>query len=1008
MGIQACKNQNCSYEYNLIENDYSDTLTTFDRKVFDEFKELRRKIENNSRVNQTIGLFVLSDPNKQFKRFVKWYKIAYTDPNTNKLKNKLSVKKLRNFFEISSNQKSCIDNNKNNNNYHHYEDDPEIKDNYRMTEKILEKHFFDFNEKNSINKKKNTQIIEISFCQIDKNSTSLKIERENLYASNNMKNYINDYNHNKERIKCDFEENFKNKVDENVILNENMNFNLNSNFNSGKNSKNNIPRVSRLKKKSKLQYEKEHMISFSLIRETELSISKSSSYDENNRDSSKFVQNNLKLFFNKNSEYFKDSVVKGLPCSFRWKVWMVCANITSPILESNFNLYYEMNLDEITDKQIQKDINRTYSAEKTDFIVNNVNKKEQLLKLLKAFANNDKEIGYCQGMNFISGLILEISDFQVVEAFYLMQSLFSNTFSDHLGIRGFYVNGFPLLHFYLFVFDDIFKKELSSLYNHFKSMNLPHDSWATKWFLSLFTICLPQQVTVRVWDCIFIHGINFIIKFSISLLDTLKEELIKTVDEFEIMDIFNSLKKENLESYKFFLDVEDIVKKALKIEIKDIEIYKENFEKKSKICLNKLDIKYDIKSSITYSLNTSLTNTTNLTITDIIHEQHNTSESSTSLIHNNLTNLKENFNKNSNFNSPVKKGIFGFSIKETVSDTFNLYKINTITDKNEKIDKNECTKNQEMINNNKLKNDNEEESNDTEYFEFKKRKNNTFLNYGSNYKRSIIENNSLISNSNKMSVVENEFNTKSSNNNLVIKQNENFKDCNNSSNKENKDINFSDTKKSSKKRNLLSCFEIVNNKNMLEFSSPNKKNQSSYIFKENCGRSIHTNSDIIQKESDKMKSFNRSSIKLKTVFSSKPVQKNEFMTNESNEVMSLFSEKNVSNKKINSNLFNINNINCNKNSQENTSELNKIVHSMNFKSSENKDVLYKTSTSLIKKEEKTIIEDDNFVEEEFDDSENNNNDQDSDNDIDYDKPINKKMINRFITKNNADIFKKKT
>ena len=50
--------------------------------------------------------------------------------------------------------------------------------------------------------------------------------------------------------------------------------------------------------------------------------------------------------------------------------------------------------------------------------------------ILIAFANIDKEIGYTQGMNFVAFYLLNISNRNEIDVFYLMMSIFSNTFSN--------------------------------------------------------------------------------------------------------------------------------------------------------------------------------------------------------------------------------------------------------------------------------------------------------------------------------------------------------------------------------------------------------------------------------------------------------------------------------------------------------------------------------------------------------------------------------------------------
>ena len=46
-----------------------------------------------------------------------------------------------------------------------------------------------------------------------------------------------------------------------------------------------------------------------------------------------------------------------------------------------------------------------------------------LYRLLKAYAVNDPELGYCLGMNFLLGFLLELSNFNEVDTFFLLTTL---------------------------------------------------------------------------------------------------------------------------------------------------------------------------------------------------------------------------------------------------------------------------------------------------------------------------------------------------------------------------------------------------------------------------------------------------------------------------------------------------------------------------------------------------------------------------------------------------------
>ena len=91
---------------------------------------------------------------------------------------------------------------------------------------------------------------------------------------------------------------------------------------------------------------------------------------------------------------------------------------------------------------IYRDIKRTFPFQNYDSI--NKSKKENdeksLYNVLKAFWNIDEEIGYCQGMNYITGFLLLISDFDEKNTFFLLISIFSQSFikrkKNNFSLRG--------------------------------------------------------------------------------------------------------------------------------------------------------------------------------------------------------------------------------------------------------------------------------------------------------------------------------------------------------------------------------------------------------------------------------------------------------------------------------------------------------------------------------------------------------------------------------------------
>ena len=248
----------------------------------------------------------------------------------------------------------------------------------------------------------------------------------------------------------------------------------------------------------------------------------------------------LRKYYELNKLHFLQRVKKGPPDSLRWISWMIILNIPENRNELIYKKYLLMEIDEKSDNQIKKDLNRTINENNIIELKKTESEKKEkekiLYRILKVMANIDKECGYCQGINFIASYLLEINDYNELETFYLLISLFSKNFDSNFNIRGFFIDNFPLLQIYLYIFDFILEREIPDLKKYISYNEIPHEAWIGKWIQTLFTICLPSYLNLRVWDFILSTGLFFIISFSISLIYSIYKDLICLKDAFDFYE----------------------------------------------------------------------------------------------------------------------------------------------------------------------------------------------------------------------------------------------------------------------------------------------------------------------------------------------------------------------------------------------------------------------------------------------------------------------------------------
>jgi hypothetical protein len=306
------------------------------------------------------------------------------------------------------------------------------------------------------------------------------------------------------------------------------------------------------------------------------------------------VECNFRQFYFCNKNKFCKKVMKAPPDCFRWLAWIISSDVPEERNEELFLHYFKEDIEISIDNQIKKDLNRTFSE---IYEINPNDTQNHLYRLLRAFSSIDKAVSYCQGMNFIAGFLLLISDFNEVDSFYMLINLFSETFTGKFGIRGFFTDDFPLLKAYIYVFDHCFQKFFPKLFTHFKELEIPDEVWIAKWFQTLYTICLPLNILVRFWDCLFSSGLDFLISFSLGLIQQLEKDLLKLEDSFDVIDFFKKMGPFFTSgSSKQHLNIEEIILNAKKFNITNSNIKDliNLYEKEQDTNVSSLKVKYDI------------------------------------------------------------------------------------------------------------------------------------------------------------------------------------------------------------------------------------------------------------------------------------------------------------------------------------------------------------------------------------------------------------------------------
>uniref|UniRef100_A0A8B9G983 TBC1 domain family member 4 n=1 Tax=Amazona collaria TaxID=241587 RepID=A0A8B9G983_9PSIT len=230
-------------------------------------------------------------------------------------------------------------------------------------------------------------------------------------------------------------------------------------------------------------------------------------------------------------EDIHSTLKEGVPKSRRGEIWQFLAvqhrvRHRLPNKQQPPDISYKELLKQLTAQQhaILVDLGRTFPTHPY-FSAHLGAGQLSLFNLLKAYSLLDKEVGYCQGISFVAGvLLLHMSEEQ---AFEMLKFLMYD-----LGFRKQYRPDMMSLQIQMYQLSRLLHDYHRDLYNHLEENEISPSLYAAPWFLTLFASQFPLGFVARVFDIIFLQGTEVIFKVALSLLSS-QETSIMGCDSFE-------------------------------------------------------------------------------------------------------------------------------------------------------------------------------------------------------------------------------------------------------------------------------------------------------------------------------------------------------------------------------------------------------------------------------------------------------------------------------------------
>ena len=159
------------------------------------------------------------------------------------------------------------------------------------------------------------------------------------------------------------------------------------------------------------------------------------------------------------------------------------------------------------------------------------------------------EDGYCQGMNFITGLLLLLLD--VEETFAAVHAIATNERYN----LGYYSVKMANCTLDQKVLTNLVQKKFPEVMSRLECLCVSLSDLFIKWFLTIFIDCFPLQTVLRLWDVYFEVGLPFIFSFILSFVDEHQSDLIAAED---LSSVIILVRERALE----LVDVELLINKA--------------------------------------------------------------------------------------------------------------------------------------------------------------------------------------------------------------------------------------------------------------------------------------------------------------------------------------------------------------------------------------------------------------------------------------------------------------
>ena len=227
------------------------------------------------------------------------------------------------------------------------------------------------------------------------------------------------------------------------------------------------------------------------------------------------------------------SPIKSTNKKSRKEIWMDKCGARA-LMDSNPG-YYQSLKDNFLDypnpiyQQIELDLKRTFPNNKNHATPE---KEMQMRNILYSYAKRNPTIGYCQGLNFITAMLLQHLNEE--EAFWVLCQVieYMLPLDYYTTMTGVIIDQRSL--------ELLIKSKFASVSRHLSVVEFDCQAIIFQWFVCLFANTLPFEIVANIWDHFFTRGIVAIFEHALAIFELMKKHILAAKDYGVLFELFRT------------------------------------------------------------------------------------------------------------------------------------------------------------------------------------------------------------------------------------------------------------------------------------------------------------------------------------------------------------------------------------------------------------------------------------------------------------------------------------